>query len=83
MGCLKGIEAVTNDYRVGAARSSLAEQVGDITVKCLQMGDRMASSKQRPDNVPEENVYNKMHWLFVMTTIVAIAAVALLINGAG
>lgn len=43
----------------------------------------MASSKQRPDNVPEENVYNKMHWLFVMTTIVAIAAVVLLINGAG
>jgi len=45
------------------------------------MGEEMASSKPRPAHVPEENVYEKMHWMVVVTYIVAIAAVALLLNG--
>jgi len=41
----------------------------------------MASSKPRPAHVPEENVYEKMHWMVAVTYIAAIAAVALLLNG--
>jgi hypothetical protein len=47
------------------------------------MGDEMASTKPRPAHVPEENVYDKTHWMLIVTFIVAIAAVALLLQGAG
>jgi microcystin degradation protein MlrC len=43
----------------------------------------MASSKTRPAGVPEENVYEKMHWMVILTYAAAIAAVALLMHGAG
>ena len=44
----------------------------------------MASSSQkpRPSGVPEENVYVSIHWMIVLTYIVAAAAVFLLISGA-
>ena len=43
----------------------------------------MASQKERPDNVPEENVYNGIHWMVILTYIVAIGGVAILIMNAG
>ena len=45
----------------------------------------MAASiqKQRPDNVPEENVYNKTHWLLIVAYLMAAIAVFLLISNAG
>ncbi len=43
----------------------------------------MASQKPRPANVPEENVYSKLHWMVIATYLVASAAVALLIVNAG
>jgi len=46
-------------------------------------GFMMASSKTRPAGVPEENVYEKMHWMVILTYAAAIAAVALLMHGAG
>ena len=42
-----------------------------------------SSQKQRPSSVPEENVYMSMHWMIIVTYIVAAAAIYLLINGAG
>ena len=50
------------------------------------LGDiQMASNntKPRPAHVPEENVYESMHWLIVVTYIGAAAAVTLLIFNAG
>ena len=45
----------------------------------------MASSanKPRPAHVPEENVYESMHWLIIVTYVAASAAIFLLINNAG
>lgn len=43
----------------------------------------MASQKPRPANVPEENVYAKMHWMIIVTYIAAAGAVALLLLNAG
>ena len=42
-----------------------------------------SAQKPRPDNVPEENVYNKTHWLLIVTYLVAAIAVFLLIYTAG
>ena len=42
-----------------------------------------SAQKPRPDNVPEENVYNKTHWLLIVTYLVAAIAVFLLISNAG
>ena len=39
--------------------------------------------KQRPAHVPEENVYEKTHWLLIVTYVVAALAVYLLISNAG
>ena len=39
--------------------------------------------KQRPSHVPKENVYNKTHWLVIVTYLIAAAAVYLLISSAG
>ena len=39
--------------------------------------------KTRPAHVPKENVYNKTHWLVVVTYLVAASAVYLLISNAG
>lgn len=33
------------------------------------------SSKTRPDHVPEENVYNKMHWTIIIALISVAAAI--------
>jgi len=43
----------------------------------------MAGNKQRPDHVPEENVYNGLHWLVIVTYLVAIGGVASLMMNAG
>ncbi|MDA7599199.1 hypothetical protein N8835_04160 [Alphaproteobacteria bacterium] len=43
----------------------------------------MASQKPRPANVPEENVYEKMHWMVLVTYLAAIGSVAALIVYAG
>ena len=39
--------------------------------------------KTRPAHVPEENVYEKTHWLMIVAYLVAIVAVYLLITNAG
>ena len=46
---------------------------------------KMATSaeKSRPANVPEENVYDKTHWLLIVTYLMAAIAVFLLISNAG
>ena len=41
------------------------------------------NSKPRPDHVPEENVYEKMHWLVVVTYLCAAIAVGAMIVNAG
>ena len=43
----------------------------------------MASQNERPANVPEENVYNGIHWMVIMTFFVAIGGVAILLVNAG
>jgi len=45
--------------------------------------DAMASQKERPANVPEENVYNGIHWMVILTYVVAIGGVAILMVNAG
>ena len=42
-----------------------------------------AAQKPRPAHVPEENVYEKTHWLLIVTYLVAALAVYLLISNAG
>ena len=51
----------------------------------INTGKKMAAAvqKPRPAHVPEENVYEKTHWLLVATYLVAALAVYLLITGAG
>ena len=48
-------------------------------------GEKMAAATQkpRPAHVPKENVYEKTHWLLIVTYLVAAVAVYLLIAGAG
>ena len=48
-------------------------------------GEKMAAAAQkpRPAHVPEENVYEKTHWLLIVTYLVAALAVYLLIASAG
>ena len=41
------------------------------------------NAKSRPDNVPEENVYERTHWLLIVTYLMAAIAVFLLISTAG
>ena len=55
----------------------LAAIVGD------EMGSVMGSAKQRPANVPEENVYSRMHWMVIVTYVAAIGAIAMLMIGGG
>ena len=43
----------------------------------------MAATKPRPDHVPEENVYNGVHWLVILTYLAAIGGVAALMMNAG
>ena len=50
----------------------------------MTKGDHfMSEQKQRPANVPEENVYNGVHWLVIATYVAAIGGVAMLMMGAG
>ena len=42
-----------------------------------------SAEKSRPANVPEENVYDKTHWLLIVTYLMAAIAVFLLISNAG
>ena len=42
-----------------------------------------APQKPRPAHVPEENVYEKTHWLMIVAYLVATVAVYLLITNAG
>ena len=43
----------------------------------------MSEQKQRPAHVPEENVYNGVHWLVIATYLAAIGGVTMLIMNAG
>ena len=43
----------------------------------------MAGNKPRPDHIPEENVYNGVHWMVLLTYIAAIGGVAVLLVNAG
>ena len=43
----------------------------------------MAGNKPRPDHIPEENVYNGIHWLVLLTYITAIGGVTALLVQAG
>lgn len=42
-----------------------------------------AAQKPRPAHVPEENVYEKTHWLLIVAYLAAMLAVYLLISNAG
>ena len=41
------------------------------------------AQKPRPAHVPKENVYEKTHWMLIVTYLVAAVAVYLLIASAG
>ena len=56
---------------------------GSAVIGVTQGVSVMASPKPRPDNVPEENVYNGVHWLVILTYIAAIGGVAALMMNAG
>ena len=43
----------------------------------------MAGNKPRPDHIPEENVYNGVHWMVLLTYLAAIGGVAALLMNAG
>ena len=45
--------------------------------------DAMTSQKERPANVPEENVYKSIHWMVILTYVVAISGVTILLVNAG
>ena len=50
----------------------------------VKQGDSvMAATRPRPDNVPEENVYNNVHWLVILAYIAAVGGVAALMMNAG
>ncbi|CAI8329539.1 MAG: Uncharacterised protein [SAR116 cluster bacterium MED-G04] len=37
-------------------------------------------TQERPKNIPEENVYNKLHWTIYLVIIATAAALYLIIN---
>ncbi len=59
------------------------EDRGSVVIGVTQGVSVMASTKPRPDSVPEENVYNGVHWLVILTYIAAIGGVAALMMNAG
>ena len=65
------------DYPQPCLYHVLAAIMGD------EMGSAKGSTKQRPANVPEENVYSRMHWMVIVTYVAAIGAIAMLMVGAG
>ena len=50
----------------------------------LLMGDIMSSQtkKERPAGVPEENVYDKLHWTVIVALVAVIAAIYFAVNHA-
>ena len=40
-----------------------------------------STQKQRPEGVPEENVYNSLHWTIILTYVAAGIALYLLLTG--
>ena len=69
------------DYPQPCLCHVLAEFTGDEMGSV--MGSAKGSTKQRPANVPEENVYSRMHWMVIVTYVAAIGAIAMLMIGAG
>ena len=59
------------------------EGCGVVVAGVKQGVSVMAATKPRPDNVPEENVYNGVHWLVILTYVAAIGGVAALMMNAG
>ena len=61
--------------------------VGNQFVSCAltKGGVKMVApaNKPRPAHVPAENVYEKTHWLLIVTYLVAALALYLLISNAG
>lgn len=43
----------------------------------------VSTAKPRPDHVPEENVYEKMHWMVIVTYVIAAVSVGVMIVNAG
>ena len=50
----------------------------------LLMGDRMSSQtkKERPAGVPEENVYDKMHWTVIVALVAVVVTIYFAVNHA-
>ena len=65
------VKVITLEHR-SAVAASVTE--GEIA---------MAGNKPRPDHIPEENVYNGVHWMVLLTYIAAIGGVAVLLVNAG
>ena len=42
-----------------------------------------STQKPRPTHIPQENVYEKIHWLLIVTYLVAALSLYLLISNAG
>jgi hypothetical protein len=54
-----------------------------VTAGVTQGEIAMAGNKPRPDHIPEENVYNGVHWMVLLTYLAAIGGVAALLMNAG
>ena len=54
-----------------------------VAASVIEREIAMAGSKPRPDHIPEENVYNGVHWLVLLTYIAAIGGVTALLVQAG
>ena len=74
---MRATTASSLDYPRPCLYHVLAAIMGD------EMGSGKGSTKQRPANVPEENVYSRMHWMVIVTYVAAIGAIAMLMIGAG
>ncbi|HBP58843.1 MAG TPA: hypothetical protein DD668_04615 [Alphaproteobacteria bacterium] len=65
------VDGITVEYRSAVAASVIQGEIA------------MAGNKPRPDHIPEENVYNGVHWMVLLTYIAAIGGVAALLMNAG
>ena len=81
--CFRQGEAVTIETAGPVREPQVSGSVRLGALTSLLWGDLMASQKSRPAHVPEENVYEKMHWMVIVTYLAAIGAITLLINNAG
>ena len=80
---------ITPNQRIDLVKTIAARYKIDIRSAPLLHNDtgieKLAdlAQKPRPAHVPEENVYEKTHWLIIVAYLVATLAVYLLITNAG